>query len=290
MDDYKELRDGLLKSYFDKLRNTMEKMNKYIHKQGFSTMYSMRNSFDGRKIYKEENLINTFTNCLKSCIGAVAVWRIVLDPMPALLNDETIFRKTREMIAEPYSDDFIDMYIGRDVFELYKQSTIYQDYYKYFNQFEEQNEGIFYITHYQVIDRNKFREIEKQMYLLTMQERVAVLFTLASNHIVRVIFESGHLYNSNIKIKGNDTSYIIGYGVYDEYFQNADVNQPYKGANISRFKFHKEFVTTIHNELFSETELEAYKYISEMLGESLQKESDETNRLANDFLKSNKIS
>ena len=102
----------------------MEKMNKYIHKQGFSTMYTMRYSFEGRKIYKEEQLIKFFTYCLKACIGAVAIWRIVINPMPALLNDETIFRKTREMITEPYSDEFIETYIGNDIFELYKQSTL----------------------------------------------------------------------------------------------------------------------------------------------------------------------
>ena len=58
--DYKELREGLLKPYFEKLRSIMEKMNKYIHKQGFSTMYTMRYSFEGRKIYKEEQLIKIF--------------------------------------------------------------------------------------------------------------------------------------------------------------------------------------------------------------------------------------
>jgi len=284
-DDYKELREGLLKPYFDNLRKIIEKMNKYIHKQGFSTMYTTRYSFEGRKIYKEEKLVDFFTYCLKACIGAVAVWRIVLDPIPALLNDELIFRKTREMLAEPYSDEFINEYIGKEVFKQYKKSTLYQEYYKYFNQFEEQNEAIFYITHYQVINRNNFNDICNQMHLLSIQERLAVLFMMASNHIVRVIFGNGIFsYSSNLKLNGNDTSISYGNGVYDEYFQDSDINQSYKDAYISRFKFNNDYVITIHNGLFTNIELKAFNFFKEQFANPLQKESDEFNKQLDEYI------
>lgn len=284
-DDYKELREGVLASYFDWLRTVMEKMNKYIHKQGFSTMYTMRYSFEGRKIYKEEKLIIFFTYCLKACIGAVAVWRIVLDPMPALLNDKTIFRKTGEMLTEPYSDEFIDEYIGRKVFEQYKLSTLYQEYYKYFNQFEEQNEAIFNIIHYQVINRNDLDEICKQMHLLNIQDRIAVLFIMLSPHIVRVIFGHGAFcYSCNLKLNGSDQSITYGNGVYDKYFQHGDINQAYQNAYISRFTFNSECIIILHNNLFSDAELTTFHFLREQFAGLLQEESEEFNKLIDKYI------
>lgn len=276
-DNYKELREGLLKPYFDKLREIMENINKYIHKQGFATMYTTRYSFDGRKVYKEEKLVDFFTNCLKSCIGAVAVWRIVLDPMPALLNDETIFKKTCEMCSEPYSNEFIEMYIGQDVFENYKKSTLYQEYYNYFNKFEEQNESVFYIIHYQCINRNNFEDILKQMHLLSIQDRIAVLFIIASEYIVNVIFGNGiSCYTCNINLNGNDNnSFTYGGGIYNDYFEKGDINQVYEGGYISRFLFANEYVLIIHNEMFADIELTSFNFINELLAELFQKENDQ---------------
>ena len=288
LEDYKELREGLLKPYFEKLRSIMEKMNKYIHKQGFSTMYTMRYSFEGRKTYKEEQLIKFFTYCLKACIGAVAIWRIVIDPMPALLNDETIFRKTREMITEPYSDEFIETYIGNDIFELYKQSTLYKEYYQYFNQYEEQNEAVFYLIHYQCINRNNLDDIYKQIHLLDIKERIAVLFITFSEHITNIIFGNG-LFNftSNIVFKGDDKSITYGEGIYDNYFKEHDINQPYKGGFISRFKFKNENVIVIHNELFLAEELSAFNLINEKCADYLQKENDNFNRIIDEYTNTN---
>ncbi|MCI1648582.1 MAG: hypothetical protein LKI39_16425 [Bacteroides sp.] len=287
--DYQELREGLLKPYFDKLRIIMENMNKYIHKQGFSTMYTTRYSFEGRKAYKEEKLVDFFTYCLKACIGAVAVWRIILDPMPVLLNDETIARKTREMCPEPYSDEFIEMYIGQEAIENYKKSTLYQEYYKYFNQFEEQNEAIFNIIHYQYINKNDFEDILKQIHLLTIQDRIAVLFMLASEHIVRVIFRKGiFCYTSNINLRGNDSSIIYENGAYSDFFEKGDINQIYKGGFISRFSFADEYVLVIHNELFADNELTTFNLINEQLAELLKKENDQLQKQIDAYILSNK--
>lgn len=287
--DYKELREGLLKPYFDKLRITMENMNKYIHKQGFYTMYTTRYSFEGRKVYKEEKLVDFFTYCLKACIGAVAVWRIVLDPMPILLNDEVIARKTGEMCPEPYSDEFIEMYIGQEVIENYKKSTLYQEYHKYFNQFEEQNEAVFNIIHYQCINRNYFEDIFKQMHLLTVQDRIAVLFMLTSEHIVRVLFGNGiFCYTNNINLNGNESSTIYGNGAYDDFFEKGEVNQVYKGGFISRFSFAGENVLVIHNELFVDHELVTLNLINERLADLLQKENDQLQKQIDDYILSDK--
>ena len=251
-------------------------------------MYTMRYSFEGRKIYKEEQLIKFFTYCLKACIGAVAIWRIVIDPMPALLNDETIFRKTREMITEPYSDEFIETYIGNDIFELYKQSTLYKEYYQYFNQYEEQNEAVFYLIHYQCINRNNLDDIYKQIHLLDIKERIAVLFITFSEHITNIIFGNG-LFNftSNIVFKGDDKSITYGEGIYDNYFKEHDINQPYKGGFISRFKFKNENVIVIHNELFLAEELSAFNLINEKCADYLQKENDNFNRIIDEYTNTN---
>ncbi len=287
--DYQELRDGLLKPYFDKLRVIMKEMNKYIHKQGFSTMYTTRYSLEGQKVYKDEEIVDFFTSCLKACIGAVAVWRIILDPIPALLNDETILRKTPEIYPEPYSDEFIEMYIGQEVFESYKKSTLYQEYYKYFNQFEEQNNAIYNIIHYQCINKKDFEDIQKQIHLLTIQDQIAVLFMFASNHIVRVIFENGILsYTSNIELNGKETSIIYGDGVYNDYFEKEDINQIYKGGYISRFLIANKYVFIIHNDLLTNKDLSKFNSINDQFSDIIQRENEQLQKQIDDYILSTK--
>lgn len=59
-----------------------------------------------------EELLNRFLYHLEKCIGAVAILRLCVDPFPVLLMDEEIYLRTDDTITEPYSEKFIEQYIG----------------------------------------------------------------------------------------------------------------------------------------------------------------------------------
>ena len=56
---------------------------------------------------------------MKTAIGAVGVYRLAIDPLPVLLMDEDVRLRTGDLITEPYSQEFVDNYIGQDTIELY---------------------------------------------------------------------------------------------------------------------------------------------------------------------------
>lgn len=87
--------------------------------------------------------------------------------------------------------------------------------------------------------------------------------------------------------KGDDKSITYGEGIYDNYFKEHDINQPYKGGFISRFKFKNENVIVIHNELFLAEELSAFNLINEKCADYLQKENDNFNRIIDEYTNTN---
>lgn len=72
-------------NYFWELNLTKQKLNKYVHKQGFNTFYVSKNHpiNQGKDRVK---FIQEYESYLKKCIGAIAVFRLTIDPFPILLN------------------------------------------------------------------------------------------------------------------------------------------------------------------------------------------------------------
>ena len=95
-----------LNDYFEELKKVKESLNKYVHKQGFDTFYVSRNHFVNRgkdtSVFLEE-----FSRYIISCIGALAILRLIIDPLPVLLMDEEIYSRTGDILTEPYSDEFV---------------------------------------------------------------------------------------------------------------------------------------------------------------------------------------
>ena len=61
-------------------------------------------------------------------IGAVAMYRLAIDPLPVILMDEDMIMRSGDFVTEPYSEEFVDKYIGLKNIELYKQTDIYQEF------------------------------------------------------------------------------------------------------------------------------------------------------------------
>ena len=102
-------------------------------------------------------------------IGAVAVYRLAIDPLPIILMDAELMTRSGDFMTEPYSKEFVDKYIGLENIELYKQTEIYQDYKEWLMSQEKQNEAVYNIIHWQIIDRNKINDILAQIHLLSLQ-------------------------------------------------------------------------------------------------------------------------
>ena len=247
-----------LKSYFDQLDSSKTKLNKFVHKQGLDKFYVARNHpINGNK--SRENFINEFENHLKTCIGAVAVFRLGIDPFPILLNDEEIFHRTGDLMTEAYSEEFIEMYIGHEAVECYKKTEIYQGHYDYFISQEKKDECVTNIVKHQYIDTEKIAEILHQKHLLSDTDLFAVLLCNSSDKITKIYTTGGFAqYFTNRNTVRKKTSWDSrDFNKFKDCKPPSNI--PYDEAFITYILLNEEGYFIEHNEPFSSEEIEEIK-------------------------------
>ncbi len=247
-----------LGSYFDELDKIKQKLNKYVHKQGFSTFYVSRNRW-GNQNKDMKLFVAEFEVYLERCIGAIAIFRLAIDPLPILLNDENIYSRTGDFITDGYSDKFIEKYIGTKYMDLYKKTEVYQDSYNSIISEESKNKFVLNVVKNQFIDKENIKEILKQKHLLSRNDLIAVLLCKFSKEIAKVYCISGlHWYFSTTKTKKKRSSY------HSRDFENFEkseqnYNLKYDEVFISTLKLNDECYFIEHNEKFTENEIKELK-------------------------------
>ena len=268
---FKEIRDKI-PTFIDNIRTIQKKTNKYVHKQGYSSFYTtQRYSWSDHredKIYLK--IVSDFEETLKMAIGAVAMYRLAIDPLPIILMDEELMMRSGDFVTKPYSDEFVNKYIGAKNIELYKQTDIYQGFKESIMSHEKQNEAVFDIIHWQIIDRSKSEDITKQIHLLSYSDRLAVVIMMVSTKIPQVYIEGCFHYTSDVKAKHSDT--VIGASYYEDFFANKgnnNFNVPFKnGSYISRIKIKEEYSYIESNEPLNQQEIDLLNYIAKTFEEA----------------------
>lgn len=135
---------------------------------------------------------------------------------------------------------------------------------------EKQNEAVFDIIHWQIIDRSKSEDITKQIHLLSYSDRLAVVIMMVSTKIPQVYIEGCFHYTSDVKAKHSDT--VIGASYYEDFFANKgnnNFNVPFKnGSYISRIKIKEEYSYIESNEPLNQQEIDLLNYIAKTFEEA----------------------
>ena len=214
------------------------------------------------KIYN--NITIDFENTLKTAIGAVAVYRLAVDPLPVILMDEELMMRSGDFVTEPYSEAFVEKYIGNDNIDLYKQTEIYRGYRDYLMAQEKKSEAIFDIIHWQIIDRSKSGDILVQRHLLQFHDRLAVAIVMLSTKIAQVYIDGCFHYSSDVKPLHTDL--VIGKSYYNDFFAlDSNFNIPFKGgAYLSRITICGEYSYIESNELLDDFEIMGLEHIAQL--------------------------
>lgn len=257
---FKDLKEKL-SDYFEYLNSVKSKLNKFVHKQGLNKFYVSRNHpINGSK--SRTDFINEFVGHLITCIGAVAIFRLSIDPFPILLNDDEIFHRTGDLMTSPYSEEFIKAYIGYDVIESYKKTEIYLGHYEFFITEEKKKECVTNVVKHQCIDIEKIDGILEQQNLLSETDLVAVLICKSSYKIAKVYTMGGLMQyftsRNTVRTKMSWDSRDFEKFKKDEHPHNI----PYDEAFISCFVFKGQNYFAEHNVTFSADEIEAIRNIT----------------------------
>lgn len=284
---FKEIRNKM-KNFFEHIRVIQKITNKYVHKQGFLTYYKYQKCIaDSQNKVIHNKLLEDFNDTIKAAIGAVAVYRLAIDPLPILLMDEEIMLRSIDLITMPYSEKFVNEYIGNETIEAYKRTEIYNVYRDYIMKYEKQNDAIFNIIHFQCIEISKISEIIKQLYLLPPIDLLAVAFVSTSKKISHVIIDGCHIYTTETKPTHFDDFLLKQF--YEKYFnKKKDFNVQFKnGSFISRIKTYDEYSYIESNEPLDENEINGIKEMSKLIEPKYKKSKLEFEELVKKYYKGN---
>ena len=98
--EFAEIKE-LFSDFFEKLAEEKKLMNKYVHKQGYKSLYYHYNGINAHgKPERIATLTKDFETILHDTITAVALYRLVIDPYPILMLDEDIVKRMLDLIAD----------------------------------------------------------------------------------------------------------------------------------------------------------------------------------------------
>jgi len=257
--EFSDMKDKM-SLYFEEVELTKRKINKYVHKQGFDKFYvyrsdSFEKSFDKTKMFKD------FEASLIKSIGAIAVFRLAIDPYPILLNDESIYRRTVQLMTDSYSDSFLKKYIGDTHVNAYKETEFYKTHYDYFIQNEEMSPAVTALVKNEFVDRTKIDEIKKQRHLLSRHHLVIVTLFSFSKKIAQIHCFGGLLFYFSDTVS---TRKRLGYSSEDfKRFEDnpQKFNTKYDGAFLSCITKWDEKYYIEHIEEFSDHEINRLIFI-----------------------------
>lgn len=239
--------------FFDFAKNLNMELHKYVHKQGFQHFYVSRNHPINMK-KSTEDFVSIFESYVKKCITIVAVMRLVIDPFPILLMDKEILFRCFDSMTDPYSEEFVDEYIGELFINEYKNTSIFTSTYESFMNEPLKSEPTFDVMKYQYIDTNKKDEIYAQLSLLTDYDVVCCLLAFSSSKVVKIYCCGGlMMYFTDRKTNRKEMSWS---GMDFKNFEASDekINLPYDEVYISVFRFKEETYFIEHNETIGEDE------------------------------------
>lgn len=233
--DYKNIKEEL-SFYFKELRETQLEIDKYVHKQGFSTFYTYHGHTANYHTKHIRKLQYDFERYLKECIGAVAIYRLVIDPLPLLLTDEDIEMRTPDFITEPFGARFIEKYIPEGVVEAYKHTDIYKAYYDELSKREKQNEAVYDLIHWSFINRNLADNYLSQVHLLSFHDRLALIIVFSTPNVSNCYLMNGaSWYHTENDSNRKSSSIHYGNDYYQGFFPNEQCyNLPFDNVFISR--------------------------------------------------------
>lgn len=255
-------------TYFEELNLTKQKLNKYVHKQGFNTFYVTRNAASNKET-NNNKLIQEFESHLKKCIGAIAVFRLSIDPFPILLNDENIYTRTGDLMTEAYPDSFIEDYIGTKNIIEYKKTDMYQNHYDSIIQEEPKNIHTLDLIKNQYVDKENIDKIFEQKHLLRFNELMAIFLFSFSEKIANIYCMGGmHRYFSSTK--SNRKNYSYNSQDFDAFEQSTENNNlKYDEAFISTFKTRIDTYFIEHNSQFTTDEINNLESLNNFIEELL---------------------
>ena len=131
-----------------------------------------------------------FIFLLEKSIKIVAVMRLILDPIPLLMDDEEIAYRIPNFMTYSFSKDLLDL-IGEETLSEFKNTEKFIGFNEAIMKLEKRNEYVDAVVMYEFIDLDNLNEIYKQKELLSDYDLMNVNIASCSNKIIEIVSSNG---------------------------------------------------------------------------------------------------
>lgn len=256
--DFRDFKEKM-PEFFDEFANVYRKLNKYTHKQGLRYFYSVRWHNDPKI---DESLLVNFRKYLDLVIGCVAVFRLMIDPLPVLKLEEEIEYRTADILMYPFSPKFVAKFIGDERLTAYKKTKLCSGFKAdILRNNEKLSAATYNYIKWGLLERDSIPEVLKQKHLLSQRQIVQLMFVDKFIQIT-AIHTCGGLLTCQTDVDSSRIDRSVSTAEFDLLEKSSHpYNQPYKGVFISVVNVQDESYFLEHNEIIDErtiTELENY--------------------------------
>lgn len=256
--DIKEKMPNFLKE----MEDTSQKLNNRVHKSNFENFYINHKNKCRKEDYRVK-CVKEFITLLKKSIKIVAVMRLILDPIPLLMDDEEMAYRIPNFMTYSFSKDLLAL-IGDETLSEFKSTEKFIGFKEWIMELEKRNEYVDAVVMYEFIDLNNLDKIYEQKHLLSDYDLMNVNIASCSNKIIEIVSSNGfgryRTSSNNLDVMCNP----LRYNQLDEYFnleyENVFVSLLNIDSSMNQTEIFNLFYV-FHNEVFTQDEIDKLKQI-----------------------------
>lgn len=247
--DFRDFKEKM-PEFFDEFASVYRELNKYTHKQGLRYFYSVRWYKDPQN---DESLLVNFRNHLDRVIGCVAIFRLMIDPLPVLKLEEEIEYRTADILMFPFSPRFVAKFIGDERLGAYKKTNLCSEFKAgILRNNEKLSEATYNYIKWDFLERNTIPEVLKQKHLLSRRQIVQLMFVDKFMQI-SAVHTCGGLLTCRTDVESKRIDWSASTAEFDLMEKSSNpYNQQYKGVYISVLNVQDESYFLEHNETIDE--------------------------------------
>lgn len=175
-----------MKHIVDETRDLKKFLDKEIHKEGLSTFYVVRSHPLNCSAEKRSSSNEEFKKLVLGSIKGLILFRLCLDPLPILLGDPQIYKRTPVFMTEAFPEDFLTKYFSASNIEIYQSTEIYKDAYNQFIIRPEMNPSTLMFLKDSFINYEHIDQILEQKYLLSETQLICTTILKTFSHVTKI--------------------------------------------------------------------------------------------------------
>ncbi|MFT8443471.1 MULTISPECIES: hypothetical protein [Bifidobacterium] len=181
-----------LPEFFAERNKALRRANKYIHRQGFRTFYSLTQRPEPWYAGYLPAMRDEFHAFIMGAVTEIILLRLSVDPFPILLRDPDVMYKIHYVSqTKPLSDTVVDLFLTPKIIDSYRSTSFYSQLAEEFSGNEPFSKATYNLFNFGIYHHADHDKIMQQFKLLGKSDRMAVRIFECMPDVSCIFTESG---------------------------------------------------------------------------------------------------